>query len=69
MDHKAIHARIDLVAHERSLPPAEVKKAKSSEAALLEFAGRHALSIDWLVLGDLRGLLRMRRQGVPGKSR
>jgi hypothetical protein len=57
----AIGARIDLIAHERGLPRSEIKKAKSSDEAQIHFALRHDLSVDWLIFGDLRGLLRMVR--------
>jgi hypothetical protein len=66
LDRKAIHVRVDLVAHERGLPRSEILKAKSSDDALLNFALRHDLSIDWLILGDLRGLLRMVRWSASG---
>lgn len=62
MDRQAIRARVDLIAHERGLLQSEIKKAKTcGDDALLDFARCHGLSIDWLILGDLRGRLRMAR--------
>jgi hypothetical protein len=65
-DRKAINNRLDLVAYERGLPPAEINKAKSSERALVDFAYRQNLSFDWLISGDLRGRLRMARWAHAG---
>jgi hypothetical protein len=64
-DYRAIHHRLDLIAHERGLPPAEIRKAKSSEQDLIDFAYSQNLSFDWLILGDLRGRLRMAKWGPP----
>ncbi len=62
MDKKAIRDRIALIAHGRGLPESEVARAKTcTDAALLAFAGRHDLSVDWLMTGDLRGRWRQAR--------
>jgi hypothetical protein len=66
LNRQAIRARLDLVAHEHDLPAAEISKAKSSERALVDFAYRHDLSFDWLILGDLRGRLRMAKWAAAG---
>jgi hypothetical protein len=64
MNTKAVCDRIDLIAHERGLSESEIAKAKTcTDDALLEFAERHDLSINWLVSGDLQGLKRMVRRG------
>jgi hypothetical protein len=51
--------RISMIARERGLSDAEIAKAMDcGTAALLAFAEKHDVSLDWLVLGDLKGLLR-----------
>jgi hypothetical protein len=58
MNRKAVRARLDLIASERGFSRSELRKAKSSDDALIDFA---LASLDWLCLGDLRGLLRQVR--------
>ena len=59
----AIRARIRLIAEERGLPAAEVKKALGLRTyRLVSFAGQFGISLDWLILGDLKGLLRTVRR-------
>lgn len=53
---QAINPRLGLVAFERCISAQEVAEATFSEEGLLNFACRHQLSLDWLILGDLRGL-------------
>jgi hypothetical protein len=54
-----------MIARERGLSDAEIAKALNcGTKALVAFAGKHAISLDWLIDGDLKGLLRMvRREG------
>jgi hypothetical protein len=56
------------LAAERSIPRPEIRKAQRSTKAMLAFAERHEASMDWLYLGDLKGLQRMaewaRRPGL-----
>jgi len=56
-----INARIDLLVAESKVSKQAAQKAKSSETALLKFAVRYDVSLDWLILGDLRGLMRTTR--------
>jgi hypothetical protein len=59
----AIRTRIRLVAHERGLAPEEIKKALGlKHFDLMCFAEKCGLSYDWLLTGDLRGLLTMARR-------
>jgi hypothetical protein len=55
----ALRARLDLLAAERSIPRPEIRNAQRSTKAMLAFAARHEASLDWLYLGDLKGLQRM----------
>jgi hypothetical protein len=55
----ALRARLELLAAERGLCRSEIRKAQKNTKAMLAFANRHELSIDWLYLGDLKGLHRM----------
>jgi hypothetical protein len=58
----AIRRRIRLVAAERKLSDDQIAKAMTlKHEPFLEFAERHMLSLDWLLCGDLKGLLRMKR--------
>lgn len=59
--NRHIHARVDLLVAERKVSRRDARKAKASEEALLKFANRYDISLDWLVIGDLRGLLRTTR--------
>jgi hypothetical protein len=57
-----MRARIRLVAHERNIPKEDVKAAMGlKHFPLLVFMRKHRLSIDWVVFGDLKGLLRQVR--------
>jgi hypothetical protein len=60
--NEQIRARIRLIANERNLPKSEIQKVLGlRHEPLMSFAKRHALSLDWLFFGDLKGLLRMAR--------
>jgi hypothetical protein len=61
--------RISMIARERGLPDSEIAKAMNcgtggghlSDAAfsaVIEFTDKHNVSLDWLLFGDLKGLLR-----------
>jgi hypothetical protein len=55
----AMRRRIQVIAHERRLQPSEVAKALTCRTfEVLKFAERHRISVDWLIHGDLKGLLR-----------
>ena len=57
--YAGIRARLKLIANERQLPADELKRGLGlREQPLIEFAIQHRLSLDWLLAGDLRGLLR-----------
>jgi hypothetical protein len=51
----AIRARLQLLAIERGLRPAQLPKSVSGKA-MLAFCERHKVSMDWLYFGALRGL-------------
>lgn len=61
---KAIRRRIALIDQVRAIPGAEIARALSwsdktianCESAVVKFADKYRISLDWLVLGDLRGL-------------
>ena len=65
---KAIRRRITLIEQVRSIPRAEIDRALSwsdttianCESPVVKFCDKHRISIDWLILGDLRGLRRTR---------
>jgi hypothetical protein len=54
LDWPAIQARLTIVAEEFDLPQTEFEDAMNDPhgAGLVDFAGRHDLSLDWIVSGD-----------------
>jgi hypothetical protein len=66
--HHAIRARIRLIAAERRLSESEIKKVmgRLSTRDILSFAWKHRVNMDWLVCGDLKGLLETAR-GCPSR--
>jgi hypothetical protein len=58
--------RISLIARERGLADAEIVNAMNcGTVPLVAFANKYNISLDWLVRGDLNGLLRTVR-GMQG---
>ncbi len=57
---KAIRRRIALIAQERRLPKADVRRAMRASVrrghALIDFAIHYGINLDWLICGDIRGL-------------
>jgi len=66
--HNAIRARISLIAAERRLPESEIKKAMGRLFLrdVMHFASKHRVNMDWLICGDLKGLLETAR-GCPSR--
>jgi hypothetical protein len=64
-----VRARISLIATERGLPKAETAKVMGRLATrdVIDFIVRHHIDANWLLCGDLKGLLRMvrNRQNAP----
>jgi hypothetical protein len=62
-----VRARISLIAAERGMPPAETAKVMSylHTGDVIAFIKRHNINADWLLCGDLKGLLRMVRKTAP----
>lgn len=54
LDWPAIQARLAIVAEEFDVSQAEIERAMDDPggAGLAELAGRHDLSLDWIVSGD-----------------
>jgi hypothetical protein len=52
----AIRARLEFLAIERGLHPAELPKSLDIDEAMLAFVRRHEISLDWLFRGCIRGL-------------
>jgi len=55
---RAIRGRVRMVAEVLDLPRGEVRGAMSEEG-LRAFSRRHKQSLDWLVEGDVRGMIAM----------
>ena len=66
----AIRLRIQLIiAAERKLSIDQIANALTcKDEPLLQFAKDHKLSLDWLICGDLEGLLRMKRGLIGGPA-
>src|SRR5258705_7148275 len=67
----AIRRRVRAIAQERNLQPADIAKLmhkRISTTHAMAFCEKHKISMDWLLCGDLRGLLRT-AQGCPSRPR
>jgi hypothetical protein len=66
----AVRRRIALIAAERKLDPSETKTLMKGRWLttfhLCQFAKKHSLSVDWLIFGNLEGLLETVR-GCPSR--
>ena len=71
LDWPAIQARLAIVAEEFDLPQAEFQRAMDEPdgAGLVDFAGRHNLSLDWIVIGDAMSERVLRTGSTPGDDR
>jgi hypothetical protein len=57
--NEAMRARIRLLAAERNLPHSEIKwMGRLTTRDVVSFMTRRNISADWLLCGDLKGLLR-----------
>jgi hypothetical protein len=66
---EAIRTRVALIAAERGLPESETKWiGRLRTYDLVQFAGKHHVNVDWLIVGDLKGLLDTVR-GCPSRPR
>jgi hypothetical protein len=64
---QAIRTRIALIAAERGLPESETKWAgRLGTLDAMRFAKKHRVNMDWLLCGDLKGLLETMR-GCPSR--
>ncbi len=57
LDWTAIYARVEVIADTLRLPYSEVEKAKVSEAELTLFVQRYKQSHDWVIEGDVSGMV------------
>src|ERR1700730_8631076 len=63
----AIRTRVMLIANERGLPESETKWAgRLGTLDAMRFVKKHRVNMDWLLLGDLKGLLETVR-GCPSR--
>lgn len=53
----AAHFRIELIADTLKLPHSEVEEAKASDEGLIAFSRRHNQSLDWIIEGDVLGMV------------
>lgn len=57
---RAARGRLKVVGEALELPASEVQRAGRSEQGLLAFTLRHKQSLDWIILGDPRPMIRER---------
>ena len=63
--NNALIARVELIASVLSIPDGDVTEATHGDRGLIEFAGRYGQSLDWIVMGDIRGMIaRLANQGA-----
>jgi hypothetical protein len=68
----AMQRRIQALAAERSIPPADYAKLmhkRGGTAALIAFCDKYGVSTDWLLMGDLKGLHRMTKWPAKAQPR
>jgi hypothetical protein len=59
----AFRSRITLLAEQRQIPKSELAwLGRLKHEELVRFAERHRVDYEWMLTGDLRGLLRMARR-------
>lgn len=58
VDWNVSRARVEVIADTLGLNYSEVDEALATEEALIEFAERHNQSLDWILIGDVRNLIR-----------
>lgn len=58
IDRNAICARLEVVADALDLPDTDWMAVAGDDNRLLDFAHEQKQSIDWIVLGDVRNLIR-----------
>ncbi len=62
----AIKTRIALIGSERKIPKAEIVRAQTtSHYEIMKFCTKYGISFDWILFGDLTGLLRTVRRIYP----
>lgn len=70
IDWAAVRARLHLIADALELPPAEIDAALKSDHAIIAFADRYNQSLDYMVCGDLKPMIRGRHRagGEPADA-
>ena len=64
IDRNAVNARLEVIVDALDLPSFEYESATDGGGnGILSFAERHGQSLDWIVFGDVRPMLRERRIG------
>ena len=58
INRNSILARLEVVADALSLSDSDLKGMARNDGRLIEFAAEHNISLDWLVLGDVRSYIR-----------
>jgi hypothetical protein len=62
IDLNAVNARIEVISDALDLPDSEIEQATRGEVkGILSFAERHGQSLDWIIMGDVRLMLRSHR--------
>jgi len=64
----AMQRRIQALAAERSIPPADYRKLmykRVSTRDVMVFGKKYRVNFDWLLCGDLKGLQQMKQEAKP----
>jgi hypothetical protein len=67
----AMRRRLFALVAERNLPPAEYAKLlhkRIMTQSVMDFCKKHDVSLDWLMIGDLKGLQRMKAWKKAGTT-
>ena len=63
IDRNSICARLEVIVDSLGLPERDWLSIARDDDALIAFAAEHGQSLDWIVLGDVRGLIRRAAHG------
>ena len=66
--HNRIVARVELIASALGISDAEVDAALIGDRNLIQFANRYNQSLDWIIDGDVRGMI-ISRARIPAHGK
>jgi hypothetical protein len=57
IDRNIVLARLEVIIDSLGLPELDPKAIAEDDERLIDFAGEHNQSLDWIVMGDIRGYI------------